>query len=159
MHSTVQAKNLSITTVPSFPLKPHILYILSLPISLCTWPYLAILPGSAGGLATEMGSSTEPTPIYNPSYPHGCLPETNFTYFKKQKVEILWHFVFAAPYLTLRVRHQFPGMILKVLCKLLTYTKHCPLPPWTHTLPTGYGFIFRGGQSILARFFQNVIFL
>lgn len=158
MHSTVKLKISASLCLP-FPSNPTSLYILSLPISLCTWPYLAILPGSAGGLATEMGSSTEPTPFIIHPTPMAVFLKQISPNFKKQKVEILWHFVFAAPYLTLRVRHQFPGMILKVLCKLLTYTKHCPLPPWTHTLPTGYGFIFRGGQSILARFFQNVIFL
>ena len=59
--------------------------------------------------------------------------EPNFTYFKKQKLEILWHFVFAAPDSTFRVRRQYPGMALTVLRKLLTYTKHCPLPH-EHTL-------------------------
>lgn len=159
IHSIVQAKNLSFTIVSSLSLKPHIPQVLSLTIPLCTWPHLSspFSRPNTHHLLDLLGYwLLKWTPFIIHPTPMVVFLKPKLTYFKKQKLDILWHSAFATLYSTLSLRHQLPGMILKGLRKLLTYTKDYHLLPWTYTLPTGYGLIFHKGQSILSWFFQNI---
>lgn len=156
IHSVIHIKNLSITIISSPSLKPHILQILSLTISLhLASPLLS--PRHMHTVSCIFCYTHRWTglfsvePIYTPCWFHKCLLKIQTLLFLKKKKKP-WRpltFRFCHPLLSSAWDTNFLAWYSSQY-KLLTYHKALSSPSFTHTHSLYPMLIFQIGQSILS---------
>lgn len=163
IHSVIHIKNLSITIISSPSLKPHILQILSLTISLhLASPLLS--PRHMHTVSCIFCYTHRWTglfsvePIYTPCWFHKCLLKIQTLLFLKKKKKTLTSsdIQILSPLTQFSVRHQLPSLILKsvqitdlpqsaVISLIYTYTLFIPYADFPN----------RSKHSLLRFFPQN----